>query len=80
MATVHAVRVPFHIHSTDGEISGYAVGESLEAYSVFEVRLKTGEIFNIEAIPSAKGFFWFSFEAPSITPIIGRSIETWFKN
>ena len=79
MATLTATRIPFTIPAAEAEVAGYAVGEALKDYAVFEVRLKSGEIFNIEAIPSAHGYFWFSFEEPSLTPIIGKTIESFFR-
>jgi hypothetical protein len=78
MATITATRIPFTIVSATSEVTGYAVGETLKDYAMFEVRLKSGEIFNIEAIPAEHGYFWYSFEEPTLTPIIGKSIEAFF--
>jgi hypothetical protein len=80
MATQTALRIPFEIQTRDSQYTGTIVGGRLEAYSVYEVRLDTGDIFNIEAIPMSNRFHWFSLHKPEIASLVGKQVQYFFKN
>lgn len=76
-------KVPLNIQLRDKAIKGFAAGNSLSPYSIFEVHLSGGDIFLIEAVPQqdVTGFYWSSLvknELQKVVPLIGKIIERAF--
>lgn len=80
-----AERIPFNIKVAEGTFRGEAIGitDTLKAYSMFEVRLSTGDTLLLEALPDneLRRYSWASKAQTGlnkIIPVIGRVIERYF--
>jgi hypothetical protein len=79
MASLFSLQIPFCILSGRSIIQGTAIGSVLKPYQVYEVRCATGEIFNIEAVPTAEGIVWSSLRENDYAGAIGLEIEKFFE-
>jgi len=78
-----STKVPLNIQLRDKTLKGFVAGNTLSAYSIFEVHLSGGDIFLIEAIPQEEysSFYWSSLvkdELKKVVPLIGKIIERSF--
>ena len=76
-------KVPLDIRLNDKTLKGFAAGDKLTPYSIFEVHLSGGDIFLIEAIPQEDyaTYYWSSLvknDLQKIVPLIGSIIERTF--
>lgn len=80
MANLFSLQIPFCTLSGQSIIQGTAIGSVLSPYEVYEIRCTSGEIFNIEAVPTENGFAWASFRDGMLATAIGSEIEKYFSN
>jgi len=78
-----AMKVPLNIQLKNKTLKGFAAGNDLSPYSIFEVHLSGGDIFLIEAVPQEDyaSFYWSSLvkdELQKVVPLIGKIIERSF--
>jgi hypothetical protein len=81
MAVANDLRIPITIPAKQGSYKGTVVGGRLRDYAIYEVRLETGEIFHIEAVPSENALKWFGLvkkELRNFIPVIGGQVEKFF--
>ena len=80
MASLFSLQIPFCILADKSIIQGTAIGSVLMPYQVYEVRCSTGDIFNIEAVPTKNGIHWSSFRDGALAAAIGAEIERYFES
>jgi len=78
MASWFSLNIPFSVLCDKAIIQGTASGSVLMPYEVYEIRLNDGTIFNLEAIPSNNGYYWYSIPAKALSAAIGKEIERYF--
>lgn len=79
MQTETLLRIPFSIVSGNRILEGIIKGNHLQPYEIYEVRLSSGEIVNMEAIPLGEDIRWFSFQYYDWISTVGREIENRFR-
>jgi acetylornithine/succinyldiaminopimelate/putrescine aminotransferase len=79
MASLFSLQIPFCILSGKSIVQGTAIGSVLLPYQIYEIRCASGEIFNIEAVPTDKGIHWSTFGNKELAGAIGLEIEKYFK-
>ena len=78
MASLFSLQIPFCILSDRSIVQGTAIGSVLMPYQVYEIRCASGEIFNIEAVPTDDGIYWSSLRDKELAAAIGAEIEQYF--
>ena len=79
MASLFSLQIPFCILSDRSIVQGTVIGSVLMPYQVYEVRCASGEIFNIEAVPTDDGIHWSSLGDNRLAAAIGAELEQYFQ-
>lgn len=76
--------IPFNIKLSENHIKGQVSGTGLKNNSVFDVKLKNGEVFQITASQDKElqRYFWISHakgRSKRLAPIVGKIVERYFE-